>query len=35
MFDHKDYVLAGPDSEYSLEDDDGPDSETDMNEVCL
>ncbi|CCO36370.1 TPR and ankyrin repeat-containing protein 1 AltName: Full=Lupus brain antigen 1 homolog [Rhizoctonia solani AG-1 IB] len=33
MFDHKDYVLAGPDSEYSLEDDDGPDSETDMNEL--
>ncbi|CAE6468490.1 unnamed protein product [Rhizoctonia solani] len=33
MFDHKDYVLAGPDSEYSLGDDDTLDSETDMNEL--
>ncbi|CAE6538460.1 unnamed protein product [Rhizoctonia solani] len=34
MFEHKEYVLAGPDSEYSLGDDDNTiGSETDMNEL--
>ncbi|KAF8691973.1 UvrD-like helicase C-terminal domain, partial [Rhizoctonia solani] len=33
MFGHKEYVLAGPDSEYRLDDDEAPASETDMNEL--
>ncbi|KAH7338006.1 hypothetical protein B0J17DRAFT_768225 [Rhizoctonia solani] len=33
MFDHKEYTLAGPDGEYSMEDEDNKPSETDMNEL--
>ncbi|EUC54068.1 UvrD-helicase domain protein [Rhizoctonia solani AG-3 Rhs1AP] len=33
MFDHREYILAGPDGEHSLGDEDNINSETDMNEL--
>ncbi|CAE6477183.1 unnamed protein product [Rhizoctonia solani] len=33
MFDHREYILAGPDGEHSLGDEDNLNSETDMNEL--
>ncbi|CAE6446884.1 unnamed protein product [Rhizoctonia solani] len=33
MFDHREFTLAGPDGEYSMDDEDNINSETDMNEL--